>query len=188
MGTDDEQQLLRQSAQHGKRRHPPHVVFDDTGHVPGWAYLVPDAFRPALDVLFTTSTHTAAGLDGKKRRYISQRWTEGNPPAYAFRDHDCIRSRAIVSNLTPSPDAPPDAQPLSVRIIQITQASPDKIVAREISPGTVYFRLFEWQNDEENGRSHYRQLDWYACSQEDFVALLRTGELPDSIRPVQGLS
>lgn len=151
------------------RRRAPTLFFDAAGYVEGWAFLVHSAFRPALDIAYTSRIQTEKAQDGQPVKRRTQAWTEGNPPSYAFLPTDLLPSREIVAGFIPPR---PDAAPLSRWIAQVAHATPDTREGKIILPGSVDFRLFEWQGGQ-SGR--YVKVAWHSCPQADFVNFLRTG-------------
>lgn len=163
MDTEDED--LPKPTERNTKRRVPEVTFDHEGCAVGWAFQVPKAFRPALDIVFSERVKTVTDADGEKVKRRYQEWTEGDPPAYAFRETDSLGSREVV----------PGTKTLNRFLAQITQSVPDKVEQKLIHPGSVGFRLFEWQAGEAGA---YVEDGFYICTQAAFVEFLRSGVLP----------
>lgn len=134
-------------ARNTKRREPS-IEFGEDGCVAGWAYLVREAFRPALDIVFT-------------RRKKAELWTEGDPPAYGFRAADCLPSRAVVAG----------TEHLNCRLLVVIDAEPDSLAAGAVVAGWVMFRLLEWDG------AAYVERCVRRVSQREFAAIAASGEL-----------
>lgn len=148
------------------RRRSPTVEFGADGFAVGWAYRVGRAFRSALDIALTTRIEKAKLPDGREIRKKVQVWTEGDPPAYAFRATDCLGSRDVMDGTTE----------LNCRLLVVTDALPDVLDGRKIQPGTVRFRLLEWESGgDDQGR--YVERAVRSVSQAGFADILRTGRL-----------
>jgi hypothetical protein len=163
MDTEDEN-LPKPTERNAKRRSP-QITFGEDGCAQGWAYLVPRAFRPALDIVFSERVKTVTSADGEKVKRRHQEWTEGDPPAFAFRETDSLGSSEMVSGTTTR----------NRFLAQITQAAPDKVEQKRIHPGSVGFRLFECQAGEPDS---YVEKGFYICTQAAFVEFLRSGVVP----------
>ena len=163
MDTEDED--LPKPTERNTKRRAPEVTFDDEGSAVGWAFLVPKAFRPALDIVFSERVKTITNADGEKVKRRYQEWTEGAPPAFAFRENDLLGSREMI----------PGTKELNRFLAKITQASPDKIEQKLIQPGSVGFKFFEWQPGEPGS---YVEEGFYICTQATFVEFLRSGVVP----------
>lgn len=142
------------------RRRSPTVKFVG-GAVEGWAYAVYWGFRAALDLALTTRIEKVKLDDGTEIKRKVQTWTEGNPPAYAFRTTDCLCSREMVAGTAA----------LNCRLLSVIDAEPDVVEKHQIRAGFVRFRLLEWDCDRYVER-FVRQV-----SQAEFVDILRTGRL-----------
>ena len=152
----EQPELISRSA----RRRAPTVTFVGES-AEGWAYTVYKAFRPALDIALTTRLEKVKLSDGTRATRKTQLWTEGDPPAYAFRVTDCLGSREVVDGTVA----------LNCRLLVVVLAEPDVIEGRRIRPGFVRFRMLEWDVDRYVER-FVRQV-----SQAEFVDILRTGRL-----------
>ncbi|TVO53153.1 hypothetical protein [Denitromonas halophila] len=146
------------------KRRAPQVDFDADGNVVDWVYRVHRAFRPALDIVFSTRVRTKKLPDGTKIKQTFQEWTEGNPPLYAFGDFDTVPSREIAHGTT------------SRFIAQIGQSTPDRLEKPLIVSGSVGFRLYEWSGGVGGS---YAERGWYRCTQAEFVEFLKTGCVPE---------
>lgn len=166
---DAEDEDLPKPIERNTRRRAPQVVFGEDGCVDGWAYLVPRAFRPALDIVFSERIKLITDADGNKVKRRCQEWTEGDPPAFAFRGTDSLGSREMVAGM----------KTLNRYLAQVTQASPDKVEQKLMQPGSVGFRLFEWQTGEPGS---YAEEGFYICTQAAFVEFLRSGVVPTDAR------
>lgn len=162
---DLEDEDLPKPLERNTKRRKPEVTFGNDGYAEGWAYMVPKAFRPALDIVFSERVKNITAPDGTKIKRRYQEWTEGDPPAFAFRETDSLGSREVVSG----------TRTLNRFLAQITQASPDKIEQKLIKPGMVGFRFFEWIEGEPGS---YVEQGFYICTQAAFVAFLRSGVVP----------
>lgn len=133
------------------------VEFKDTKAgrlVAGWHFIVHEAFRQALDIVYTTrQKKTGETEDGQPIYKTSQQWTEGSPPAYCFMHPDTLTAR--------------DGH----YAVQVRSSTCDEVTKGHIKPGTVTFELFK---AEPGG---YRSIKQYQCTQREFVGLLRDGQI-----------
>ena len=158
MHTEDE--TPPKPMERNSKRRQPRVSFGDDGYIEGWAYLVPRAFRPALDIVLSERLKTITNADGSRFKKRFQEWTEGDPPMFSFGETDALCSREVIRGN------------LNRFIAQLTNATPDSLDGKEIVPGKIGFRFFEWI---EGNPGHYQEIAWFTCTQSDFVAFLQTG-------------
>lgn len=162
---DLEDEDLPKPIERNTKRRAPQISFAEDGYADGWAYLVPKAFRPALDIVFSERVKNVIDAEGKKVKRRYQEWTEGDPPAFALRQTDTLGSREMVLGTTTR----------NRFLAQITQSVPDKVEQKLIHPGSVGFRFFQWQAGEPGS---YVEMGFYICTQAAFVEFLRSGVVP----------
>lgn len=101
----------------------------ENGIAKDWAFDVPEAFRPALDITYMqrADKEANAALKAELGRPLEEdekawrmAWTRGNPPAYSFEEGDTFYDPAGVRGMEWG-----DALKLLRRTVQVIQATPD---------------------------------------------------------------
>lgn len=135
----------------------------------GWAFVLPDAFRPALDIKLTNRVVTQRLPDGVKRKVVVREWTQGR--AYDFHEgdmiHDCLEAYRLRWGVA--------LQSLK-RTVQVQSATPAASDPNDPSgwyEGTVWFKVYK-PNVEKTA---VIEASSHTCTQAEFVRFLKTGIL-----------
>lgn len=101
----------------------------ENGIAKGWAFDVPEAFKPSLDIAYMQRADKEANaalkaelgrpLEASERQW-KMVWTRGNPPAYSFEEGDTFYEPAGVRAM-----AWPEALKVLRRTVQVLRANPD---------------------------------------------------------------
>lgn len=170
----------------------------ENGIAKGWAFDVPEAFRPSLDIAYmqradkkanaTLKAELGRSLEADERTW-KMVWTRGEPPAYSFEEGDIFYDPAGVRAMDWA-----DALPLLRRTVQVIRANPDPDAlphktSDEDEPqqeeqdaastgsgsGWVKYQVFYYEAGEI---THKETGD---LRQREFAEFLRTGTLGDGI-------
>lgn len=129
------------------------------GTAAGWHVPIPGLFRDQLDIVLMER------VSGGLAREV---WTQGDPPAYRFRQGDVLYRPELVRHV-------PWGAAVVELAIQVTEAAPCSDGAG--ADGLVVFTL--WR-----GKPGEVPAERFRGSQRQFVAFLRTGGT-DGLAPLQ---
>lgn len=166
----------------------------ENGIAKGWAFDVPEACRPSLDIAYMQRADREANaalkaelgrpLEAGERQW-KMVWTRGNPPAYSFEEGDIFYEPAGVRAMEW-----PEALKVLRRTVQVIRANPDLGALPPISDeentttpdleqleqpepgkgsGWVKYRVFYYEKGE------IVKQEVHDLRQCDFAEFLRTG-------------
>jgi hypothetical protein len=148
------------------------IVFKD-GMVDGWVFRVPEAFRSQLDIEYSELVDKARSRALRKRQPKNEdgslptvhrmAWTQGNPPLLSFDVGHVFYDPPYAGTMVWA-----DAVRVLQRAVEVMEARPDEL------PGSGWVKVtIRYFDDGEVVETRSRNL-----SQVEFVAFLRTGQLP----------
>lgn len=152
------------------------IVFDeDDYYARDWVFDVTAAFRPALDIVYSTlvdreRSKRARAVDRKARPVHRFAWTRGLPPTLSFERGQIFYDPHGPRDPRPDRIMPwGDALKILNRVVQVREAAPDAVGK---GGGWVEFEIWHVQRAELGEGKRHR------CSQAAFAEFLRTGVPP----------